>query len=528
SPNYTGQLLSYNETSAVNSCFVDYNCYSRELNTVCLVQKMRVCCLSLYLHTASRNHDWLAKLGSINGEMVRQAALRTKGSGCSSGVDANGFRRMLACKSFKQSSTRLCEAIARMTKTLCTQYIDPTTNKALIASRLIPLDKGEGAVRPIGVGEVIRRISAKCVMSFAKKDVVEASGSLQLCAGQKSGKNKLRNRLKCQGSFFENVSKFSLSQLNAIWSVSQSKLPKNIFNFTIRYINNTLPTRKNLSRWEISSSSDFSFCLHSESLLHVVAGCQHYLERFNWRHDCILKFLAKTFQSLKKCKLLVDLPGFESPSIITGDEYRPDLLVSTSDKHLYVVKLTVGIESNLTNNVNRKKAKYKNLIRELDQNFTSVKFINLSVSSLGVFDKECHTFIDLPGFITPSVITGDQLRPDFLFAIENKVLYVLELTVGFETNLTSNSDRKHKIYLPLISDQESNYDKVKFVNVSISLLGVFGQSTNTLTDMLKELKFDKQQIKYIKKKIIAICIRASYYVFCQRNKDWTSPELLNF
>ncbi|CAB3981250.1 Hypothetical predicted protein [Paramuricea clavata] len=43
------------------------------------------------------------------------------------------------------------------------------------------LDKGEGAVSPIGVGEVIRRISAKCVMSFAKKDVVEASGSLQLC-----------------------------------------------------------------------------------------------------------------------------------------------------------------------------------------------------------------------------------------------------------------------------------------------------------------------------------------------------------
>ncbi|CAB4004351.1 Hypothetical predicted protein, partial [Paramuricea clavata] len=93
----------------------------------------------------------------INGEMFRQAALRTKRSG------------------------------ARMTKTLCTQYIDPTTIEALIASRLIPLDKGEGAVRPIGVGEVIRRISAKCVMSFAKKDVVEASGSLQLCAGQKSG-----------------------------------------------------------------------------------------------------------------------------------------------------------------------------------------------------------------------------------------------------------------------------------------------------------------------------------------------------
>ena len=39
---------------------------------------------------------------------------------------------------------------------------------------IIPLDKGEGAVRPIGVGEVLRRIIGKCVMSIDKKDVVEA------------------------------------------------------------------------------------------------------------------------------------------------------------------------------------------------------------------------------------------------------------------------------------------------------------------------------------------------------------------
>ena len=123
----------------------------------------------------------------INGEMVRQAALRTKGSGGPCGVDANGFRWMLACKSFKQSSTKLCEAIVSMAKTLCTQCINPSTLEPLVASRLIPLDKGEGAVRPIGVGEVIRRICGKCVMNIAKRDVVEASGSLQLCAGQKSG-----------------------------------------------------------------------------------------------------------------------------------------------------------------------------------------------------------------------------------------------------------------------------------------------------------------------------------------------------
>ena len=71
-----------------------------------------------------------------------------------------------------------------MTKILCTQYIDPSTIEPLIASLLIPLDKGEEAIRPIGVGEVLRRIIGKCVMNIAKEEV---SGSLQLCAGQKSG-----------------------------------------------------------------------------------------------------------------------------------------------------------------------------------------------------------------------------------------------------------------------------------------------------------------------------------------------------
>ena len=73
-----------------------------------------------------------------------------------------------------------------MTRTLCTQYIDPTTIQPLVANHPIPLDKSEGAVRPIGVGEVLRRICGKCVMSVPKKDVVGTSGSLQLCAGQKS------------------------------------------------------------------------------------------------------------------------------------------------------------------------------------------------------------------------------------------------------------------------------------------------------------------------------------------------------
>ncbi len=137
--------------------------------------------------------------------------------------------------------------------------------------------------------------------------------------------------------------------------MAQSNLPKNIFNFSIRYINNSLPTGQNLARWNLSPTSDCHSCLPPESLLHIVAGCQSYLKRFTWRHDSILNFLAKTLMCVNNSKLFVDLPEYRSPSIITGDKYCPDMLLVTSDNTLYVAELTVGHESNLQNNSIRKK-----------------------------------------------------------------------------------------------------------------------------------------------------------------------------
>ena len=123
----------------------------------------------------------------INGELVKEAAFRTKGSGGPSGVDANGFKRILACKSFKRLSVNLCESIATLTRRLCTEFVDRLTIEPIVACRLIPLDKGNGDVRPIGVGEVIKRIIGKCVTRIAKQDVINSSGAMQVCVGQKSG-----------------------------------------------------------------------------------------------------------------------------------------------------------------------------------------------------------------------------------------------------------------------------------------------------------------------------------------------------
>ena len=40
---------------------------------------------------------------------------------------------------------------------------------------------------PIGIGEVLRRIASKVVVSHIREDIISAVGSLQVCAGQEAG-----------------------------------------------------------------------------------------------------------------------------------------------------------------------------------------------------------------------------------------------------------------------------------------------------------------------------------------------------
>jgi hypothetical protein len=57
---------------------------------------------------------------------------------------------------------------------------------AFVASRLIAIDKNP-VIRPIGIGEVSRRIIGKAVLHVLRPDIHSAVGSLQLCAGQPAG-----------------------------------------------------------------------------------------------------------------------------------------------------------------------------------------------------------------------------------------------------------------------------------------------------------------------------------------------------
>ena len=90
------------------------------------------------------------------------------------------------CTAFKQASWDSCSAIVNVSRCICTKRVDPEGMSALVACRLIPLNKCPG-VRPIGVGEVLQRIIGKAVMRIVGLDVVTAAGSMQVCAGLEGG-----------------------------------------------------------------------------------------------------------------------------------------------------------------------------------------------------------------------------------------------------------------------------------------------------------------------------------------------------
>ena len=127
---------------------------------------------------------------AIDEDSVAKAALKTKGAAGPSGLDADGWRRMLVSKNFGKFGKDLRTAVARMTTVLCTKEIETSAINSLeayIACRLIPLEKAPSGIRPIGIGEVLRRIIGKTIVTEIKEDIMESAGCLQLCAGQKAG-----------------------------------------------------------------------------------------------------------------------------------------------------------------------------------------------------------------------------------------------------------------------------------------------------------------------------------------------------
>ena len=161
----------------------------------------------------------------ITGDSIREAANRTHGTAGPSGVDAYAWRRF--CSSFKSASIDLCNALGGVARRLCTTSVHPDGISAFVACRLIPLDKDPG-VRPIGIGEVPRRIIAKSILKVIGEDVKSAAGSLQTCAGHEAGCEAAIHAMKEIEASEETEAIFLVDASNAFNTINRQAALHNI------------------------------------------------------------------------------------------------------------------------------------------------------------------------------------------------------------------------------------------------------------------------------------------------------------
>ena len=111
----------------------------------------------------------------ISIELVQSVTKHIQGSGGPTKVDADFFKHIICSKFYGNNTINLCQAIVDLTKRLATESLNPECLRHFVSCRLIPLmkdtDTNEVHVRPIGIGEVIRRITGKCITTILKLDI---------------------------------------------------------------------------------------------------------------------------------------------------------------------------------------------------------------------------------------------------------------------------------------------------------------------------------------------------------------------
>ena len=103
----------------------------------------------------------------IDSEAIIRSAQNIHGSGGPTRIDADTWKNLICSKAHGSEGMQLSEEIEpNLSKRLCSEAIPSDYISTLMACRLVPLKKLDNSVRPVGIGETLRRIISKAVVSL--------------------------------------------------------------------------------------------------------------------------------------------------------------------------------------------------------------------------------------------------------------------------------------------------------------------------------------------------------------------------
>ena len=221
-----------------------------------------------------------------------------------------------------------------------------------------------------------------------------------------------------------------------------------IQNFARRSLIYSLSNASNLQRWKLKQNSNCPLCDRKETQIHRFNNCKPALNRYEWRHNSVLKTLMNNLVTIASniFRLYADTDEYDCPS------------------------------------------RFFKSSRPQDPNASNYK-----------------------------------PRPDIVIQENNKTM-IIELTCPFETNLEKSHDYKKTRYKDLRNAFLNPRAHFNLILLEISSPGFTGL-TKSLEHFLISKGFDAKRII---RKCQKVALRASYFIYCRRNKVWPEPELISF
>ena len=116
-----------------------------------------------------------------------------------------------------------------------------------------------------------------------------------------------------------------------------------------------------------------------------------------------------------------------------------------------------------------------------------------------------------------SSIFESPRRPDMIVIQKGSRFSVLELTCCFE--LSSSTSRHHntKRYQELRQQFLCECSELMLIYLEVTNLGFLTRNSADFVSFLEKLNINSDRCVY---KCMEVALRASYYIFCRRNKTW--------